>query len=49
MCRQALLEHEKRYQHPVRLLLSGMEGKVYLLEKSSLLLPLSFTVDDLLG
>lgn len=49
MCRQALLEHEKRYDHSIRLILSGMEGKVYILEKSSLLLPLSFTGEDLLG
>jgi cytidine deaminase len=49
MCRQALLEHEKRYNHSIRLLLSGMEGKVYILGKSGLLLPLSFTGEDLLG
>jgi len=49
MCRQALLEHEKRYDHSIRLILSGMEGKIYLLEKSGLLLPLSFTGEDLLG
>lgn len=49
MCRQALLEHEKRYDHSIRLLLSGMEGKIYIFEKSSLLLPFSFTGEDLLG
>lgn len=49
MCRQALLEHEKRYEHSMRLILSGMEGKVYILDKSSSLLPLSFTGEDLLG
>ncbi len=49
MCRQALLEHEKRYDHSIRLILSGREGKVYILEKSALLLPLSFTGEDLLG
>jgi len=47
MCRQALLEHEKRYDHPIKLVLGGTEGKVYVIERSSLLLPLSFTGDDL--
>ena len=47
MCRQALLEHEKRYDRPIKLILGGSEGKVYVIEKSSLLLPLSFTGDDL--
>ncbi len=43
MCRQALLEHENRYDHPIKLILSGMDGKVFVIERSSLLLPLSFT------
>ncbi len=47
MCRQALLEHEKRYDRPIKLILGGSEGKVYVIERSSLLLPLSFTGDDL--
>jgi len=47
MCRQALLEHEKRYAHPIKLILSGTEGEVYVIEKSSMLLPLSFAGDDL--
>lgn len=48
MCRQALLEHENRYHHPIRLILSGMEGKVYVVARAGLLLPLSFTGEDLL-
>ena len=47
MCRQALLEHERRYDHPIRLILGGADGQVFVIEKSSLLLPLSFTGDDL--
>ena len=47
MCRQVLLEHEKRYDHPIKLILGGTEGEVYVIERSSLLLPLSFTGDDL--
>ncbi len=47
MCRQALLEHETRYGQTIRLILSGQEGKVYIIAKSSLLLPLSFTGENL--
>jgi len=47
MCRQSLLEYESRFQHPIRLILGGMEGKVYVIEKASMLLPLSFTSNDL--
>ncbi len=42
MCRQALSEYEDRTQKPIRLILSGMDGNVYIIKKSSLLLPLSF-------
>jgi len=49
MCRQALVEHETRYQHPVRLILSGADGPVYIIPASGSLLPLSFTVNDLKG
>ena len=47
MCRQALQEYESRVNQPIRLLLSGMTGKVLIISKSSLLLPLSFGGDDL--
>ncbi|MFT3980543.1 MAG: cytidine deaminase [Ferruginibacter sp.] len=47
MCRQALKEYEDRTKTPIRLLLTGMEGKVYVVEKSSELLPFSFGGEDL--
>ena len=47
ICRQTLVEYEQRQQYPVRLILGGMEGEVYVIEKASLLLPLSFTSSDL--
>ena len=47
MCRQTLSEYEERVKQPIRLILSGLEGRVYLVEKSSNLLPLSFGSDDL--
>lgn len=43
MCRQALLEHELRFEHPMRVILSGMEGAVHLVQGAASLLPLAFT------
>ena len=47
MCRQALHEYEERTTHPIRLILSGMEGRIFIIEKAGLLLPLSFGGNDL--
>ncbi len=47
MCRQSLAEYEQRMNQPIRLILSGMEGKVFVVHKSSSLLPLSFGSTDL--
>lgn len=48
MCRQSLVEYEGRVHEPIRLILGGFEGKVYVVAKASSLLPLSFTSKDLL-
>lgn len=47
LCRQSLLEYESRLKQPIRLVLGGMEGKVYIIERAGMLLPLSFTAEDL--
>jgi len=47
ICRQTLLEYEDRVKQPIRLILSGLEGKIYIIKKASQLLPLSFGGDDL--
>lgn len=47
ICRQSLMEYELRVDHPIRLILGGMEGKVYIIPKASMLLPLSFTATDM--
>jgi cytidine deaminase len=47
ICRQSLVEYEERTNQPIRLILSGMEGKVFIVQKSNLLLPLSFGSIDL--
>jgi cytidine deaminase len=47
MCRQTLLEYESRVNQPIRIILAGMKGKVYIIESAGMLLPLSFTADDM--
>ncbi|OQP56973.1 cytidine deaminase [Niastella vici] len=47
ICRQSLQEYEMRVKHPIRLILGGMEGKVYVIPSASSLLPLAFTSDEL--
>jgi len=47
ICRQSLQEYEYRQNHPIRLILSGMKGKVFIISQSSLLMPLAFTGDEL--
>jgi cytidine deaminase len=47
MCRQSLVEYEERVKQPIRLILSGLNGKVIIVEKANLLLPLSFGSIDL--
>jgi cytidine deaminase len=49
ICRQSLQEYEARLHHPIRLILGGMKGKVFVIPKASMLLPLSFTSNDLNG
>jgi cytidine deaminase len=48
ICRQTLQEYEDRVGHPIRLILAGLQGKVHIISRSSLLLPLSFSRGDLL-
>lgn len=47
MCRQALQEFEERTQTPVRLILTGMEGPVFIIDNSTQLLPLAFSGNEL--
>jgi len=47
ICRQTLVEYETRLQHPIRLILGGMEGKIFIIPKAGMLLPLSFSGDDM--
>ena len=47
MCRQALKEFEQRTGAPVRLILSGASGAIFIISKSNQLLPFSFGSDDM--
>jgi cytidine deaminase len=47
ICRQSLQEYEQRFNHPIRLILGGLEGKVYVVPKAGFLLPLAFTKDEM--
>lgn len=47
MCRQALTEYEERTQQPMRLILSGMSGEIFIIENAAQLLPFSFGKNDL--
>ena len=48
MCRQALLEYETRTKSPIRLILGGQEGKIFVIQSSKSLLPFAFTSDELI-
>lgn len=47
ICRQSLAEYEDRTHQPIRIILSGLNGEVYIIEKASQLLPLTFNLLDI--
>ena len=47
ICRQVISEFQNRFQKPIRIILSGMEGKVQVIENAGSLLPLAFSSEDL--
>ncbi|MDF2187844.1 cytidine deaminase [Paraflavitalea sp. CAU 1676] len=47
ICRQRLQEFETRTQHPIRLILGGSTGKIYIIPDANLLMPLAFTANEL--
>ncbi len=47
VCRQSLHEYEIRVKSPIRLILAGLEGSVYIIPQAGSLLPLSFTSEDM--
>jgi cytidine deaminase len=47
VCRQVLSEYEGRIGKPVKLILGGLKGEIYIIASASNLLPLAFTSDEL--
>ncbi|MEO8823253.1 MAG: cytidine deaminase [Ginsengibacter sp.] len=47
ICRQSFFEFQERTKNPIRLILSGMEGKVLIIENVADLLPLVFGAEDM--
>jgi cytidine deaminase len=47
ICRQSLQEFETRTGQPIRLILGGQTGPVYVIPQSASLLPIAFVADDL--
>jgi len=47
ICRQSLSEFQERTKNRIRIILSGMEGKVQIIENANDLLPLSFSANDM--
>jgi cytidine deaminase len=47
ICRQTMVEYETRFQHPIRLVLGGKEGKIFIIPKASMLLPFGFSGEDM--
>jgi cytidine deaminase len=47
ICRQSFTEFQQRTHTVIRVILSGMEGKVQVIEDAAALLPLVFGADDL--
>lgn len=47
ICRQSFAEFQERTGIPIRIILSGMEGKVQIIENAISLLPLTFTSKDM--
>jgi cytidine deaminase len=46
-CRQVLVEYEHLQKKPIRIILSGEKGKVFIIDKVEDILPLSFKADKL--
>jgi cytidine deaminase len=47
ICRQSLQEFENRVKHPVRLILGGKKGEIFVIPAANMLLPLAFTSTEL--
>ncbi|MBK9283281.1 MAG: cytidine deaminase [Sphingobacteriaceae bacterium] len=46
-CRQSLLEYEVKFNYPIRLIMSGEKGEVYISKSIVNLLPIAFNINNL--
>jgi cytidine deaminase len=47
ICRQTLAEYEQRFNHPIRLILGGISGEIFILNRATDLLPFAFSKQEL--
>jgi cytidine deaminase len=47
ICRQTLSEYEQRFGQSIRLILGGISGEIYILDRATDLLPLAFNSQEL--
>jgi cytidine deaminase len=47
ICRQTLLEYEQRWQHPIKLILSGQTGPIIVIKSTKDIMPFSFGAEDM--
>ena len=47
VCRQKISEQEQRFKSPIRLIMGGLKGEVYVFESAGSLLPLMFKGEEL--
>jgi cytidine deaminase len=47
ICRQTLAEWEQRFGQPIRLILSGISGEIYIINRATDLLPFAFSSQEL--
>ena len=47
ICRQSLVEYQQRTQNLIRIILGGMEGKIFVIDDAAQLLPLAFSSENL--
>ena len=47
ICRQTLAEYEQRFGRPIRLILGGFSGEIYVINRATDLLPFAFSSQEL--
>jgi|SRR5450432_104307 cytidine deaminase len=47
ICRQTLAEYEQRFGRPIRLILGGISGEIYIINRATDLLPFAFSSQEL--